>query len=88
MRRKSPDVVFHVRARVDHDHLTVSDEERPRAVQCERTGVPRVYDGQSVRQDPSRRSAAICSASLSATPMSWISSSSVKAAFVSESRSN
>ena len=84
---QSPDVVFHVRARVDHDHVSTSDEERPRSVQSERPRVPRVQDIEAFRQDASRRSAAICSASLSATPINWISSSSENAAFVSESMS-
>lgn len=83
--RQSPDVVFHVRARIDYGDTASSNEKRPGPVKGERSGVARVQKDGVGRQEPSRRSAASCSASLSAIPISATSSSSVNAPFSSES---
>ncbi len=84
---QSPDVIFHIRARVDDRDVVSSYDRGACAIQRERTGIAGVQKDEALRQDASRRSAASCAASLSATPISAISSSSVNAAFVSESRS-
>ncbi len=83
---KGPNVGFHVRARIDDSNPPAPNEVRARAVECERPGVPGVEEIRTSGQE-ARCSATSCSASLSATPISWISSSSVNAPLVSESRS-
>ena len=87
-RNQSPDVVCHVRARVDHCNLVLPHQEGASPVERECARVTRDQVGRLLRRSDSyRRSAASCSASLSAMLMSAISSSSVNAASSSESTS-
>lgn len=80
-------MVFHVRARIDYCDTASSHEKRTGPIEGEGPGVARIQEGGVGRQVPSRRSAASCSASLSAIPISATSSSSVNAPFSSESMS-
>ena len=77
--RKSPDVAFHIRARVDDDYLFSADEKGPGAIESEGSFIPGPYDSRFQNAGPQRRSAASCSASLSATWMMAASSSGVNA---------
>ena len=86
-RCQGPDVALHVWAWIDQRDRTAPYDKGAGPVEGERPGISCIQEARVEGQEPSRRSAASCSASLSAIPISATSSSSVKAAFSSESMS-